>query len=65
MTRRYEVVPFQKDWQVRFGDIQMAAFTERDPAVRDGRALAEANRPSVLVVRDQDGNVESEETFDA
>ncbi|MFY1669698.1 DUF2188 domain-containing protein [Plantactinospora sp. WMMB334] len=65
MSRRteYHVVPEASGWKVEHGSQVVGRYDTKDSALSAGRDTARANQPSQLVVHRQDGQIETEHTY--
>jgi hypothetical protein len=67
MTRTtYYVSPSDGRWKVtKEGRLTLGTYATKDEATRAARIVAEANRPSQVVVQRQDGRFQTEWTYGA
>lgn len=61
----YEVGPRGSDWYVKRRDATRAdsIHVTKPPAITRGVALAQANKPSQLIIKRADGTIEDERTY--
>lgn len=59
----YRVAPSGTSWVVAQGTSILGTYATKDEAIQKGRAIAQANQPSQLVVRRADGTIETEWTY--
>jgi hypothetical protein len=65
MTSRtqYHVVPDGAGWKVEHGSTVDSTHGTKNEAIERGRATAQGNLPSQLVVHTADGKIETEYTY--